>query len=40
MGSENAIYAGWYKNNKRHGNWVHLRGSDMCELESGWYEDN
>ena len=40
MGSENAIYVGWYKNNKRHGNWMHLRGNDMCVMEEGYYRDN
>ena len=31
---------GWFKDNKRQGNWMSFNGIDMSIKESGWYQDD
>lgn len=40
IGYANQIHIGWYLNNKKHGNWMSLDGTEMTIKESGWYENN
>ena len=39
-GLDNSIFAGWYVKNRRHGNFLHLKGDDLSiSKETGWYSD-
>ena len=40
VGQAKSILMGWYKNNSREGNWMHLNADDMSIKVSGWYEKN
>ena len=40
MGQVNCIYVGWYKNNKRHGNWMVLHADDLTTKVSGFYQED
>ena len=37
LGKKNLINVGFYKDNKRNGNWMSINGSDFSVIESGWY---
>ena len=39
-GHSNNISLGWYKNDKRNGNWLMLKSDDLTIVESGWYQNN
>jgi len=39
-GSANTISLGWYRDKKRNGNWMKIKGDDMSVIESGYYADD
>ena len=40
LGIWDRVHVGWYKNDKRHGNWMAFNPKDMSILESGCYNED
>ena len=40
IGHSNSILVGWYRNNKRNGNWLLIDGDTQKIRESGFYKDD
>ena len=40
LGVMQQIEVGWYKNSRKHGNWMCIDTKDMSVNEEGWYHDD